>query len=273
MHTMVRLRTAKWLVWFVVITTAIPYMASGALAATKSGEMRPQSIVIFPLSKAAEVTRSQLVAELNAFLVQGLASCRGYSAVEYTERLPTAQRLVAMQPDKKSAATSLFSPDSAGVARAAVLAKAMAADLFLVGSVDNYEFKEDVAKVTATIQVADAKTGKVVQTIAVTGRGTKPSATASVAESSIASEAVKDAGRKIIEQITGQEYREARQVKPVQIVSKKSSKKSWIPLLLLSVGVGLLLGGSGGGDGSGGGGNGGDSGLEPPPSPPFPPGG
>jgi len=269
MHTMVRLRTAKWLAWFVVGATAIPYMASGALAATKSDEMKPQSVVVFPLGKAAEVTKSQLVAELNAFLVQGMASCRGYSIVEYTERLPAAQRLATMQLEKKSATTSLFSPDPAGIARATVLAKAMAADLFLVGSVDNYEFKEDVAKVTAAVQVADAKTGKVVQTIVVTGRGTKPSATASVAEPSIASEAVKDAGRKIIGQITGQEYKETRQAQPVQVVSKKSSKKSWIPLLLLSLGVGLLLGGSGGGDnGGGGGGNGGDSGLEPPPPPP-----
>jgi len=269
MQTIIRTRAAKWLAWFLVSAIIVPYMRSGALAASQPEGIGPQNVVLFPLDKAAAVTKSQIVTELNTFLRQGLASCRKYSVIEYTERLPAIQRLVAMQPEKKSAISGPFPPDQAGITHAAALAETMSADLFLVGSVEKYTFadREGVAEVTATIQVVDAKTAKIVQTIAVTGRGTKPSATASVAELRIASEAVKDAGRKIVEQITGEEYREPQQPQTIPVVSKKSSKKSWIPLLLLSLVAGLLLGGLGGGDGGGGGNVTPDT--ETPPPPPF----
>jgi chaperonin GroEL len=63
--------------------------------------------------------------------------------------------------------------------------------------------------------------------------------------SNIGTVASKDAeiGR-IISEITGEPYQTPGE--PVAKV-RKSNKKSWIPVLLLSLGVGLLLGGSGGG--------------------------
>ncbi|HUV03555.1 MAG TPA: hypothetical protein VMX94_00440 [Armatimonadota bacterium] len=256
MRTMVRFRTAKWLAWSLASTVLVPYMASGALAASQVSDVKPQTMVLFPLDKAATVTKLQVVSELNAFLGQGLASCPRYSVLEYTERLPAVERLAAMQSEMKLIAVGPFSPDDAGIAHAAVLARAISADLFLVGSVEKYTFadREGVAEITATVRLVDTKTGKAVQTITVTGRGTKPSPTAPAGESSIASEAVRDTGRKVIQEVTGEEYKERAVPPPIVAVRKKSSKKSWIPLLLLSLGVGLLLGGSGGGGDGGGGG-------------------
>lgn len=175
--------------------------------------------------------------------------------------------MVSLQPDKKGITAGPFSTDSVALGRAVALGKVMLADMLVVGSVDRYEFNQDrgTALITVKAQVLDVKTGKPVPPrIVVTGSAAKPADMEGVNQATIRQEAVKDAGRKLIKEITGEEYQAP--VVPV-ITKKKSSKKSWIAMLLLSLGVGLLLGGSGGSttDGSAPA----NGGIEPPPPPPF----
>lgn len=262
MQTMVRLRAARYLALLMVSTVAIPYLACGALAARPS-ESVVQTVVVFPLDDATTAGNPEVVADLDAFLGEGLAVCERYRVVTYSERLPAIQRLVAMQPEKKADTVGPFSTDPVAIRRAAMLGKAMAADLLVVGALNKYAFDEEkaTAEVTVGIDVLDGPTGNIIEAIAVTGRANKPAASATATEASIAAEAVNDAGRKIIEEITGEEYRDPGEMRAA-LHGKKKSKKSWIPMLLLSIGVGLLLGGSGGGGGS-------ESTPDSPPDPPL----
>lgn len=248
----------------VAVATSVPYLGCVAVAA-EQGVPR-QTLVLFPLEASAAMTNQQVVSELNAFLAKGLGAGSRFEVVEYNERLPAVERMLAMQPDKRTLAAGPFAGDPVAVGRAVSLAKAMNADLLLVGLVESYVFndQEGAAEVKLALQVVDPETGRdTMQPLHITGRGTKPSATAAMGEAAIASEAVKDAGRKIIFELTGEEYRDVPG--PVVVREKKTSKQSWIPILLLSLGVGLLLGSSGG---DGGGDSNGDS-LDPPPPIPF----
>lgn len=270
MRIMYILRRARWLGWVLACTTFVPYLATGVLAAQ---EERPrQAVVLFPLAMSGSGSWSGVATDLTAFVSKGLASSRQYVVIEYNDRLPAVQRLIQMQPEKKSATVGPFSDDPSSIEKAAMLANAMSADLFIVGTVEySFSEKDSVAQVVASLQVVDAKTGKIVDTVGVTGRATKPSDTAAVGETAIASEAVKDAGRKIVKAITGKDYKESpAAMEPVTpSVRSKNSKKGWLPLLLLSLGVGLLLGGNGG-DNGGGTSTGGTSGggIDTPPPPP-----
>jgi hypothetical protein len=264
------LRRAKWLVWVLVGTTLMPYFATGALAASEARTR--QTLVLFPLAAEGSTIQSEVATELTSFISRGLTSSKQYTVVEYNVRLPVIQRLIQMQPEKRSATIGPFSDDEESVEKAAMLAKSMSADLFIVGSVDySFSEKDEVAQVTTSLQLVDAKTGKKIDTIAVTGRATKPSATAAVSEATIASEAVKDAGRKIVKAITGEEYKDSPlAMQPVTpTIREKNSKKGWLPLLLLSLGIGLLLGGGNGDNGGGDSSGGSTGGVDVPPPPPF----
>ncbi len=267
MGMMVRLRALKCLAWLVASITAVPYLSVAALAARREN-VPVQSMVLFPMDTDDNVANTQIAADLNAFLGDGFSAQRKYRVVLYSERLPAVQRLVSLQPDKKAITAGPFSTDSVALGRAVALGKVMLADMLVVGSVDRYEFNQDrgTALITVKAQVLDAKTGKPVPPrIVVTGSAVKPADMEGVNQATIRQEAVKDAGRKLIKEITGEEYQAP--ATPVIVTKKKSSKKSWITMLLLSLGVGLLLGGSGGGTSDGG--TAPNGGTEPPPPPPF----
>ena len=266
MRMMVSLRALKCLAWLVASITAVPYLSVAALAA-RLENVPVQSMVLFPLDTDDNAANTQIAADLNAFLKDGFSMQGKYRVVVYSERLPAVRRLVSLQPDKKGITAGPFSTDSVALGRAVALGKVMLADMLVVGSVDRYEFNQDrgTALIAINAQVLDGKTGKPVPPrIVVTGSAAKPADMEGVNEATIRQEAVKDAGRKLIKEITGEEYQAP--VVPV-ITKKKSSKKSWIPMLLLSLGVGLLLGGSGGGTTDGG--SVPNGGTEPPPPPPF----
>lgn len=251
MQMMISHRAARCLALMLASSLAIPYLGAAALAAQSNGDAT-QTMVLFPLEKSAGVTNAQVARDLDAFLRDGFGASGSYRVVAYSERLPAIQRLVALQPDKKTAAAGPFSTDAAAAGRAVMLANAMSADLLLVGSVSKYSLNErtGIAEVTALVAVLDAKTRKAVHPSAeYVGVASKARGAEGISEKDLASLAVRDAGKKIITQITGVEYREPVQA-PTPLVTAKKSKQSWLPVLLLSLGVGLLLGRSGGSDGS-----------------------
>lgn len=270
MRVMMSLRAARYISWLLISIVLVPYLSCGAFAAQK-GKVPIQTVVLYPLDNTTGTDNEPVVAELDTFLQNGLVTNPNYRAVAYSERLPAVQRLLTMQPEKKSLTAGPFATDSAAIERAVTLGKSMSADLLVVGSVTKYAFdpNEGTALVTMTINVLDGKTGKTVRPeTTITGAATKPSGSQSVSETAIRSEVVKDAGRKAIEEITGQAYQTPVQDDQAVTSNAKKSKKSWIPMLLLSLGVGLLLGGGGGGGGSS---SSGDSGMDNPPPPPFVP--
>ena len=261
MQLMVRLRAAKYLTMLIISLMIVPYLGCGVLAANSNKEV--QTLVLFPLDDSIKSTASpKVVAALDGFLEEALSSYKGYRVVAYEERLPAIQRLVAMQPEKKPDTVGPFSTDSVAVSHAAMLGKAIASDLVVIGNVSKYLYDETAGttEITASIELLDGATGKSIRPIMVSGRAAKAAGVDTANEAYLSSEAVKDAGRKIYEDITGEKYTEPDKN---AASGNKGKKKSWIPMLLLSLGVGLLLSGGSGGSSSG------STGPENPPPPPL----
>ena len=263
MQMMVKLRAARCLAWLLASAIMVPSLVSGAMAEKLSVPSAP-TVLVFPLDSPDEKAASQIAADLNGFIREGLVAKGTYRVVEYTDRLPAVKRLVAMQPEKKDKIAGPFSSDSAAISNAVDIGASMSADLLVIGSIDKYSFTEDgKAEVAATVQVIDGKTGKPVRTIAVTGQASKPVGTEVTSEASLAALAMKDVGRKIVSDITGQDYNETS-TQMAAITQKGTKKKSALPWILLFLGVGLVVGNGGGGSASAGSG-----GTDLPPDSPF----
>ncbi|MDI6828920.1 MAG: hypothetical protein QME62_10590 [Armatimonadota bacterium] len=265
MRVMHKLRATKNLAWLLIILLSIPYLASGALAAGKS-EVYTQTVVTFPLD-VVNNEHLKVAEELRAFVNRGLESNPKYIVLPFSDRLPAIQRLVVSQPEKKLSFEGPFFSDQASVTRALDLAKLLSADIAVVGSLDEcvWDAAKGQARVTATLEWYDLKTGKKLDTLTATGIKTKSAEDTTATQKSITADAVKELGEKLVAGITGQEYRAGLTSKPPAVAKAngKSKKNSWLPMLLLSLGVGLLLGSGGGG--GGGSSNGGVDELPPPP--------
>lgn len=206
MQRLMRGVRGKWLaaaaIIFVYIGCGLP-QASGREARTA------QTVLLFPLDKPLAGDSQGAAAELSAFLAEALAAHPAYTVVVYSERLPAVQRLVVMEPDKKASTVGPFSTDSAALNRAVAIGKAVSVDLLVVGSVKRCTFlaEQRSAEVAARVEVLDGRTGKpVMGEVNVVGVGGRAAGTETAGESKIVSEAVADAGRRLIEGITGEEY-------------------------------------------------------------------
>lgn len=245
---------------------AVPYLSAGAWAAQRE-EGALQSIVVFPLDTGAAVNDAKVVSGVNALLRDGLSASSRYRAVAFSERLPAVQRLVSLEPDKKSAVQGPFASDQTAINRAVMLAKAMSADILVVGSVDKYQFSAGIgtADISGRVQLFDGRTGRALKEIPFQGHAIRPAGETGVSEAKIRDAAIDDAGRKLVKAITGEEYQGPR----ITIVKvEKSGKKSWIPALLISLAAGLLIGVLAAGSGSDSGGTvpaSSDTELPPPP--------
>jgi len=267
MRTMLRLRCVRWIAWMIVVQFGLPYMGGAVLAAT-SKEMLRQTAVIFPVGNmetdspsAAKAARA--ADHLTALLQRGFAGYPRYLTVNYSERLPSVQKIASMDPDGKKLVAGPFAGDPDAMKRALAIAKATSADVAITSTLDFYKFdagKSEVA-ITATVHVVDVKSAKSYDTT-VTGRASRPTGD-DTAEGVLAEDAVRDAGMKLMEQITGGQYDSAQQQPVVVASAEKRSKKNWLPMLLLSLGVGLLVSSSGGSSDSGT-----PGGADPPPNPP-----
>jgi len=255
MQVMVRFRGIRWIASMMAALFVSPYLGSAAVAAS-SKEMLRQTAVFFPVGNMVTDTSdtakaAEAAEQLSALLQKGFAGYPRYVTLTYSASQPSVQRLVSVELDGKKLTAGPFAGDPDAMKRAVLLAKTMGADVAITGTLDFYKFDpaKGEASITATVQVIDVKTGRSSDTT-VTGRAVKAADAADATESALAADAVRDAGSKIMDQITGGQYDATQQDQQVVIVpsEKKKSKKGWLPMLLLSLGVGLLLGGSGGGD-------------------------
>jgi len=269
MLMMQRLRTARFLAWTLTCLVATPYLASGAFAAEKpKGDIFTQSVVLFPLDNLAGEKYAKLATEVTTQIACGIEANPRYTVIQYSDRLPAIQRLISTQPEKKVSTGGPFFSDPGAIQRALELARAMSADIAMVGSLDTCKWDpaKKQATVMGTLEWYDTRTGKKIDTLSATGIRTRPMGDETSSEDTVIMEAASELVQKMVSAVTGEEYKavQAPPTKAATGVSKTKSKRSWLPMLLLSLGVGLLLGGAGGGGDSGGG----TSGDESPPPPP-----
>ena len=132
-----------------------------------------QSLVLFPFDQGeAAETPEEYGGEVAAYLRTMLAGNSEYAVFLYSDRLPPIRR----GRDDNSLKTSDIKPpftggDEEARARSLKLARTLAADFYLVGAVDGYEFDPagKTAEVTLTAELVDGKTGKIKGRFVVTG--------------------------------------------------------------------------------------------------------
>lgn len=130
-----------------------------------------KSLVIFPFDQNSNAKVDGFGEELAAALRSSLAVKSPYSTYLYTIRLSPIKR--ATDDNTIKAKEDIEPPFSEDPAKAMALAKILASDYFLVGSVEHYQ--SDAAKSTAQITVradlylSDSKSEKPAKTLVVTG--------------------------------------------------------------------------------------------------------
>lgn len=266
MELMVRLRSFRWLAGVILGIVIVPYLGTVALAA-KTTATPARTLILFPLDDNTGVTKPKLVKDLGDALHESLCAFPKYQVVRYDYRLPAIQRFIAMQPDKKVTAEGPFSGNPTAVGRAISFAKLMSADLALVGYIEKYSFSDSqgAVEIIATIHILDVRTGKSLETVPIIGRAARPAGEITGTEDTIAIVAVKDVVRQVVEKLGGPS--DITATKEQKQEARRSNKKAWVPWLLLSLGVGLMLGG-----GSSGNGGAADAGSDVEPCPLPPPG-
>jgi len=219
-----------------------PYMCMPAGAKTVATPLQ-QTMVVFPMDNSAGEAGVQVAEDLTAFIRGGLAAHPTYEVLTYSQRIPTIQRLVKLEPEKNQVLDGPFHTDRTAIANAVALAKAMSAQLIVVGSVDRYVVSDQgVADLVSTVEVIDVATGKTIRTVVVTGKSGRAPAGSSLAQAPIATQAIADVGAKIVSGIIGST--EPTQ-QAVNTQTKKKKNYTWLAAVLLAVGIAVVSGSHG----------------------------
>lgn len=241
MQLMSRLRTARFLSLLTATSVLVPYLATGASAsvAKANKQVVARTILVFPFD-SANGDNAQVASSLGEVIKAGLDASGQYRVIVYSEQLPGVDRLIRLEPEKKSIIAGPFSGDPTAVSNAVAVGKELSAELMMVGSIDKCSVSDKgVASVMATLQLIDANTGKTVKMAQATGTSKADSTSPNAA----AIQAAGDAGRKLLEGVVGPEGLKAAMnsgtTNPIQ--KKKSPKRSWIAAILVGVGIGLLV--------------------------------
>ncbi len=237
------------------IAPAVTFAASG-----KSANIQ-QTIIVLPFATPANCPIDTLGGDMASSVASGLSAAKGVTAFGLTERLPAIRR--ATQVDKtlkKEDLAGPFGTEKDQIQLALKIAREVAADYVLVGSIDDITTDNDTKKadVMVSASLVNVSTGEIVKTDVVTGQSA-PSTKAD--DSSVwVSQASGDAVAKIVANTaTTQTNMQMLNTNTNNVVHKKSKKTTWLVGLLVAVGAGIAL--SGGSDSSGGG-------IDNPPPPP-----
>ncbi|MBI2844314.1 MAG: hypothetical protein HYX78_13010 [Armatimonadetes bacterium] len=217
-----------------------------------------KTVVIFPFVDEAKSPVEALTEDLPKSIQSELSSSGAFRAFAFSERLPSIQRALMENTLKKDDVEGPFGIEKDNVANTLKVAREMAAELILVGSIDGAtaDVANKKAEVTLTAVLANGRTGTPVKTIAVTG--STPDNVSATDANDLISQAAGQAVASLVKEIVPQGV-----VIEKPVVEKKRS--SGFRKLLLPVLLGLAIGlvASSGGD------DGGSSGGDAPPPVPF----
>jgi len=264
---MLRIRQMRLAPYVVALLLFVMYVAP--TAAFAKGRKKPapppaKTIVVFPFQIAATSPVETLGQDLPASIQTALSGSGAFRAFVVSEQLPSVRRAIQEGSLKSDDVKGGFGTEKEQIARAVKVAREMAADLLLVGSVD--EVKVDTAKkkaeVSITVVLADVRTGEATKTVAVTGE--TPANTESTMESDLVAQAAGAAVAKLKSEIVpaGQQQ---PSTKPGSTPTGERKRTSGIRRLILPVLLGLAVGLVA----SGGSSNSGSSGVDNPPIRPY----
>lgn len=133
----------------------------------KSAPVVRQSLVVFPFDHGSITNLPESFGEYVASDVRSmLASNPRYAVFLYRDKLAPIQRAKVDNTLKAPDCTGPFAEDKAKTLR---LAQLLAAELYLVGTIDEYRVDPaaKVAEITLSADLYDAKTGKLLKTLLV----------------------------------------------------------------------------------------------------------
>jgi len=140
-------------------------------ATGKTGPGVSKSLVIFPfdqadVSRVPEAFGEYVASDLRTMLGSG----SDYAVYLYRDRLSPIVR--AWKNDNTLKTTDVAPPFAEDREKALKLAKILASDYFLIGTIDDcsVDSKSKTAVLTLSAELVDAKTGRLIKTLLVTGR-------------------------------------------------------------------------------------------------------
>lgn len=138
-------------------------------AIVKAPAAQKQMVLVFPIDVAASGAPAELGPQLAEWLKSSLGIADGYMATAYSERLPSVARMIQEGALRKSDISGSFAVAGSAASR---IAKEVEADLYLIGTVDQYNLdsKAKRAEISITAQICSAASGKVINAVSVTGK-------------------------------------------------------------------------------------------------------
>lgn len=207
----------------------------------------------FAISAGEEAAKNELViqhaADLGELIGEGLLDNKNLAVVKYDHRLACIQRAVREQKIDEKDVQAAIDTDRAGAIKAQKLTNLMGAHYALIGSIDKYTAAVSQGKptveITATLQLIDSNSGRVVHAFGASGRAAQTEAAES--ESALGTIAVYDLAEKFLGDIcdvtltaaTEQSYSAPNYV---QQTGGGKSKKGLLPAMLGALLIGLLIG-------------------------------
>jgi hypothetical protein len=240
---MIRIRQMRLAQYVAVVLLLAMYVFPSvgmARGKAKTTEMPPaKTIVIFPFDNTTKSSVETLSKDIQQSMQNALSEAGGYRVYAFSEQLPSVQRALLETTLKKDDLKGPFGTEKEQIATALKIGREMAADLILVGTID--DAKVDTEKHTGVIAltavVVDVKTGEP-KTIGVAGA--VPANSTVTTEAGLIGLASDDAVGRLVKVIVPQPI-----VKPEQraeVPSKhKSSFKKIVVGLLLGAAVGLAV--------------------------------
>ena len=244
---MVRMRQMRMVSYIAVLLLVAMYIAPTACIAKGEKKLPPppsKAMLVFPFEDNAQSPIEGLPLELANSIQNGLSAAGAYQTFVFSDQIPSIRRAVMETTLKADDLRGPFGTEQSQITGAVKIAKEMAADLILVGSIDEVtsDPANKKAQVTLTAVVADGRTGEAIKTLAVTGE--TPANTDSTIETDLIAMAAGDAVAKLVKEVSPEPV---VPVKPVVEKKKKTSlfRRLVVPLLL-GAAVGLIIGSSGG---------------------------
>lgn len=239
---MVRMRQMRIVSYIAVLLLITMYIAPAASVA--KGERKPpppprKTMLIFPFEDVAQSSVEGLSQNLADSIQSELSASGMYQAFVFSERIPSIMRAKQETTLKPDDLRGPFGTEESQIDNAVKIAREMAVDLVLLGSIDDVvsDPTNKKAEVTLSVVVVDGRTGVPVSTLAATGEA--PENTDSTNEADLIAMAAGNAVSKLVKEIAPEPV---VLVAPVAEKKKKTSifRKLLVPLLL-GAAVGLVI--------------------------------
>lgn len=189
--------------------------------------------------------------DLCVLIGDGLTTNRFLSVVKFERGLATVQRAVREQRLTEKDADARLDTTPAGLAKARKMASLTGSQVAVLGSIDKYDYRQykGEVEITATVQLVNVATGKIINTFTATGRAAG-AADKPADEIAVGSGAVYDVAEKLIADIV--KVNPIEQISPEDLASygygqvieeaPRHKNRGIITAMLGAVVLGFLIG-------------------------------